>query len=213
MDKTAVTKIFKKICNFWFFHFHARSLEKLASFMPRETILYLESQFSMEKTVSKNDLLKSKNVYPYLYMETIGKFSGEKLLPKEFWENTLESGEVTTFDGDLVHSNLVFHAFECKTLGNNHDLYLGKDVLILVSVFGGFGKVCYATHNLNWALFSTASILSGEAVLEVYNAEIEHSTNREHLEMAENLIRGEFLQCLQYIILKLILNIYQLMTS
>ena len=48
----------------------------------------------------------------------------------------------------------------------------------------------YATYGLDCAHFYTASNLSGEAFLKVCNAEIELLTNREHLEVAENPIRG-----------------------
>ena len=165
------------------------SLENLANFSPKEKIIYLESQISMQKTVSQIDLLKKKGVYPYTYVDSFDKFSEEKLPSKEFWKNTLE-GEVNISDGDLEHANLVFQEFGCKTLGDNHDLYLHTDVLIQASAFEEFRKVCYATYGLDCVHLYMSSNLSGEAFLKVCNDEIELSTNREHLEMAENLIRG-----------------------
>ena len=92
------------------FKFKPNSLEKLASVLPRETFIYLESQFGMQKTASPIDVLKRKGVYPYTYMDTFNKFSEEKLPPKEFWKNTLQ-GEVPISDGNLEHANLVFQQF------------------------------------------------------------------------------------------------------
>ena len=73
-------------------------------------------------------------------------------------------------------------------MGDYHDLYLLTDVLIQASVFEEFRKVCYATYGPDCTHFYTASKLSGEAFLEICNAEIELLTDREHLELSENLI-------------------------
>ena len=75
-------------------------------------------------------------------------------------------------------------------LGDNHDFSLRANVLTLEPDFEEFHKVCYATYGLDCVHFYTASKLSGEAFLNFSNARIEVLTNREHLEMAENLIRG-----------------------
>ena len=123
-------------------------------------------------------------------MDTIDKFSEDKLPPKEFWRNTLEGGEITISDTELDHANFVFQEFDCKNLGRYHDLFLLTDVLILASVFEEFRKVCYATYGLDCTHSYNASNLSGEAFLKICNAEIEPLTDREHLEMAGNLIRG-----------------------
>ena len=64
------------------------------------------------------------------------------------------------------------------------------DILILASVFEEFRKVCYAAYGLDCTHLYTDSNVSGEAFLKVCNAEIELLTDREHLELAENLIRG-----------------------
>ena len=90
----------------------------------------------------------------------------------------------------MEHANLVFQEFDCKTLGDYHDLFLHTDVLILASVLEKFRKVCYATYGVGCVHFYKAPKLSGETFLKFCNAEIELLTNREHLEMAENLIRG-----------------------
>ena len=76
------------------------NLVKLASFVAKVKMTHLESQFSMQKTASHVDLLITKGVHPSTYTHTSDKFPGEKLLPKELWENPLEIGEVTISDGD-----------------------------------------------------------------------------------------------------------------
>ena len=181
-----------------------QSLDKLVGFLPQDKFIYLESQFNITihipaskfpdlntyKTPSQIDLLKRKGVYPYSYRDSFDKLAEEKLPPKGFWKNTFAGDEVKISDQVLQDASLVYQEFDCKTLGHYHDLYLHTDVLILASVFEEFIKVCYATYGLGCAHFYTASNLSGEAFLKVCNAEIELLTNREHLEVAENPIRG-----------------------
>ena len=53
-----------------------------------------------------------------------------------------------------------------------------------------FWKVCCATYGLDHVHFYTALKFSGEAFFKICNAKIELLSNRELLEMAENLIRG-----------------------
>ena len=191
VDKNGVIKnVYEDMRFLDSFKFMPQSLEKLAGFLPKEKFTYIESQVDMKKTSSQIELLKRKGVYPYTYMDTFDKFSEDKLPPKEFWRNTLEGGEITISDTELDHANFVFQEFDCKNLGDYHDLYLLTDVLILASVFEELRKVCYATYGLDCTHFYTASNLSGEAFLKICNAEIELLTVREHLEMAENLIRG-----------------------
>ena len=99
------------------------------------------------------DLLKRKSVYPYTYVDSFDKLSECELPAKEFWKNTLEAGEVTISDSDFDHAKLVFQEFDCKNLGDYHDLYLITDVLILASIFEEFRNVCYATYGLDCAHF------------------------------------------------------------
>ncbi|MEO1764425.1 MAG: DNA polymerase, partial [Cyanobacteria bacterium J06629_18] len=191
VDKNEVVKnVYEEMRFLDSFKFMPQSLDKLASFLPKDKFIYLESQFHTHKTPTQINLLKRKGVYPYSYMDSFDKFSEDKLPPKEFWKNTLEGGEISITDSDLQHANLVFQEYDCKTLGDYHDLYLHTDVLILASIFEEFRKVCHATYGLDCAHFYTASNLSGEAFLKVCNADIELLTDREHLEIAENLIRG-----------------------
>ena len=196
VDKNGVIKnVYEDMRFLDSFKFMPQSLEKLAGFLPKEKFTYLESQFDMKKTPSQIELLKRKGVYPYTYMDTFDKFSEGKLPPKEFWRNTLEGGEITISDTELDHANFVFQEFDCKNLGDYHGLFLLTDVLILASVFEEFEefrKVCFATYGLDCTHLNTASNLSGEAFHKICNAEIELLTDREHLEMAENLIRGGF---------------------
>ena len=53
-----------------------------------------------------------------------------------------------------------------------------------------FRTLCYNTYGLDSAHYFTCSHLSGDAFLKKCRADIELLTDREHLEMVENMIRG-----------------------
>ena len=88
------------------------------------------------------------------------------------------------------HADNVFQTFGCLNLGDYHDLYLKTDTLILACVFEEFRSLCYKTYALDSAHYFTCSHLSGDAFLKKCKADIELLTDREHLEMVENMIRG-----------------------
>ena len=95
VDKNEVVKnVYEEMRFLDSFKFMPQSLDKLASFLPKDKFLYLESQLHTHKTPTQIDLLKRKGVYPYSYMDSFDKFSEDKLPPKEFWKNTLEGGEI-----------------------------------------------------------------------------------------------------------------------
>ena len=53
-----------------------------------------------------------------------------------------------------------------------------------------FGRVCYETYKIDYAQYFTSSNLSGDAFLRTFKADLHLLTDREHLDTAENLIRG-----------------------
>ena len=85
---------------------------------------------------------------------------------------------------------LAYTGFGCQTLGEYSHLYLATDTLILSCVFEEFRRVCYETYKLDCAQYCTASNLSGDAYMRTCKADLHLLTAREHLNMAENLIRG-----------------------
>ena len=84
----------------------------------------------------------------------------------------------------------MYTRFGCQTLGEYSDLYLTTDTLILPCVFEEFRRVCYEAYRLDYAQNFTVRNLSGVAFLRTCKADFHLLTEREHLDMAENLIRG-----------------------
>ena len=85
-------------------------------------------------TISKgSDLLFKKGSYPYEYMDSRERFSEKRLPDKEKFYSKLNDEHIT--DEKYAHAQAVWEYFECKTLGDYHDLYVKADVALLADVF------------------------------------------------------------------------------
>ena len=171
------------------YRFMASSLEKLVSFLPKDSFHLLDLTFS-DHSQADCELLYQKGFYPYSYFDSHEKFNEKQLPPRRFWTNSLQDGAISISETEFEHAKHVFAVFNCETLGDYHDVYLISDTLLLACVFEAFRKMTFSTYGLDSAHFFTCSNLSGDAFLKVSGADVELLTNREHLEMAENLIRG-----------------------
>ena len=63
----------------------------------------------------------TKGVYPYDYMNSFARFEETKLPPKEKFYSKLYDGHIS--DEKYEHAQKVWDAFECKNMGEYHDLY------------------------------------------------------------------------------------------
>ena len=103
-----------------------------------------------ERQQERIDLLLRKDVYPYEYMTDGRKFEDVRLPSSEHFYNRLTETPVS--DEDYVHAQNVWSAFEMRTLGDYHDLYLKTDVLLLADVFENFRAMSlqyYEIHPCN----------------------------------------------------------------
>ena len=132
-------------------------------------------------------LLHQKMFYPY--SSIVWKLSGKILAQCTKRTNSLQDRLVSISPENFQHAN-VFQEFVCQILSSYHDLYLATDTLLLACVVEQFRKVTYFTYGLDTPHYYTFSHLSGDAFLKVIEAIVELPTDRSHLEMVENLIRG-----------------------
>ena len=103
------------------------SLDSLVSATPKESL-------KITSTISKgSDLLYKKGIYPYEYMDSWGRFSETKLPDKEKFYSKLNDEHITA--EEYAHAQTVWESFECKTLGDYHDLYVKTDVALLADVY------------------------------------------------------------------------------
>src|SRR5215208_1566442 len=98
----------------------------------------------------KVDLLLRKGVYPYEWVDSIEKFLVKGLPPIEDFYTTL-GGSIS--QEDYKHAQKVWKAFDCKTFGDYHDIYLKGDVMQLCDVFESFRDTAMEYYGLDPAYY------------------------------------------------------------
>ena len=171
------------------FRFMGSSLVKLLSYLPAENFSLLDNHFPQHCS-EHLQLLHGKGFYPYSYFDSHESFQEKSLPSVEKRTNSLQDGQVLITPDDFQHATKVLQKFGCENLGSYHDLYLTTETLVLACVVEQFPKVTYSTYGLDSAHYYACSHLSGDASLKVSKAGVKLLTDRSHLEMAENLIRG-----------------------
>ena len=132
-------------------------------------------------------LLHGKGFYPYSYMDTFRKFKLKKLPLKKCCVDKLKSGKVTITEDDCKKAKLIFEKFDCRNMGDYHDLYLTVDTLQLACWFERLRAVCLDSYSLYCAQYQSAPHLAGDAVLKICHPDLELLTDRDHLDLAEKL--------------------------
>ena len=115
--------------------------------MSDEDFKYLVEEFS-----SKNlELLKRKGDYPYEYMNSFERFNEENLSARKYFYSSTKDGKIDDdrkiSDGhisvkDYLTCEKIWDKFEMKNMGDYHNHYLKKDVLLLADVFEKFIATC-----------------------------------------------------------------------
>ena len=80
--------------------------------------------------------------------------------------------------------------FNCKTLGDYHDLYLITDVVLLADVFQTFRKTCLGSYKLDPLHYYTAPGLSWDALLKYTKSDLELLTDMNMHLFIEKGMRG-----------------------
>ena len=125
------------------------NLDKLVKNLSDEDFKYLVEEFG-----SKNlELLKQKSAYPYEYMNTFERFNEKKLPPKKYFYSSKKDGKI-------------WYKFNIKDIGDYHDHYLKKDILLL-AVFEKFIDTCLKFYWLDPCHYFTSPGLSWDAMLKL----------------------------------------------
>ncbi len=181
-------KVFETLRFIDSFKFMSTSLEGLVSNLPENSLGLLDEHFAWNP--EHVELLHQKGFYPYSYMSGPEKFDDVALPPISEWKNTLAGEQVTISTKDYEHAQKIFTLFGCKNMRDYHNLYLAVDTLQLACVVEHFREATFQSYGLDAAQYFSASNISGDAFLKISAADVELITERNHLEMAENLKRG-----------------------
>ena len=154
------------------------SFDSLVRATPKESL-------KITSTISNgSELLYKKGIYPYEYMDSWARFSETSLPDKQMFYSKLNDEHIT--EDEYAHAQKVRETFECKTLGDYHDLYVKTDV----DVFENFRKLCLEQYGLDLAHYFTSPGLSWDALLKKTGVELELFTDLEKHLFVERGIRG-----------------------
>ena len=163
-------------------NFMQRSLDSLVEVTPKE-------ELKITKSISKcSELLYKKGIYPYEYVDSFEKFAETSLPPKEELYSSLNDQHIS--EEEYTHAKEVWKTFDCKTLGDYHDLYVKTDVALLADVFENFRKLCLKQYGLDPAHYFTSPGLSWDALLKMTGVNLELLTDHDMHLFVERGIRG-----------------------
>ena len=100
------------------------SLDKLVKNLSDEDFKYLVKEFGPDNL----KILKQKGAYPYEYMNSFKKFDEDKLP-----DGKISDGHISI--KDYMTCEKIWIMFNIKNMGDYHDHFLKKDVLLLADVF------------------------------------------------------------------------------
>ena len=116
------------------------SLDKLVKSLSDEDFKYLVKEFGPENL----KLLKQKGAYSYEYMNSFERFNEEKLFARKYFCSSTKKEKINEDDKisdghisieDYLTCEKIWNKFEIKNMGDYHDHYLKKDLLLLADVF------------------------------------------------------------------------------
>ena len=163
-------------------NFMLRSLDSLVEVTPKEAL-------KITKSISNcSDLLYKKGIYPYEYVDSLEKFTETSLPSKEEFYSSLNDQHIS--EEEYTHAKEVWKTFDCKTLGDYHDLYVKTDVALLADVFENFRELCLKRYGLDPAHYFTSPGLSWDALLKMTGVNLELLTDHDMHLFVERGIRG-----------------------
>ena len=119
-------------------------------------------------------------------MDEWEKFKETALPEKEEFFCNLNMEDIT--DVDYMHAKRVCKDFEIKNVGEDHDLYLKSDTLLLADVFENFGKMCLKIYHLDHVKFLSPPRLAWPSALKNTEVKLELLTDIDMLLMVEKNI-------------------------
>ena len=154
------------------------SLDKLVKNLSDEDFKYLVEEFGSENL----ELLKQKDAYPYEYMNSFERFNEEKLPARKYFYSSTKDGKIgddgKISDGhisvkDYLTCEKIWDKFEMKNMGDYHDHYLKKDVLLLADVFEKFIDTCLKFYGLDPCHYFSFPGLSWDAMLKMTGVKLQ----------------------------------------
>ena len=200
-------------------------LEKYMAFLRGKNLVFIDSMQFMNssldrlvKNLSDEDfkdlveesgseilgLLKQKGAYPYEYMNSFGRFNEEKLPARKYFYSSAKDRKIGNdgkkSDGHISFKDYstcekVWDKFDVKNMGDYHDHYLKKDVLLLADVFETFIDTCLKFYGLDPGHYFSSPGLSWDAMLKMTGVKLEKISDVDKYLFIQRTKRRNFLHC------------------
>ena len=148
------------------------SLDKLVKNLSDEDFKYLVKEFGSENL----ELLKQKGAYPYESMNSFEGFKGKKIAARNYFFSLTKKGKIGDDGkkscGHISYKNYlicekIWDKFDIKGMGDYHDHYLKKDVLLLADVFEKLIDTCLRIYRFDPCHYFSSPGLSWDAMLKM----------------------------------------------
>ena len=156
---------------------------------------YLTKEFD-----SKNlELLEQKGAYPYAYMNNFKRFNEEKMPDKKCFYSSARNKTTGDIDEKLdghisdeyyLTCNKIWNELNMKDMGDYHDHYLKKVVLLLGDLFEKFVDTYLKFHKLDLCHYLRSPGLSWDAMLKVTGVKLEKIFDIDMYLFIEKGLRG-----------------------
>ena len=140
--------------------------------------------------------LLRKGVYPYEYMDSWEKFNENSIPHKEAYYSKLNEEDIS--NADYAHVQNLWEVFKIKDIGDDHDLYVQNDTLLLADVFENFRDKCVEIYGLDLARFLSAPRLAWQACLKKTEVKLELLTDIDMLLIIDGIIGGIWREIYRY---------------
>ena len=171
------------------------SLDKLLKNLVDKDFKYLIKEFGTENL----DLLKEKDAYPYEYMNSFKRFNEDKLCARKYFYSSTKDKKISE-DGKISDGHVsiedymvcekIWDRFKMKNMGDYHDHYLKKDVLLLADVFENFIDTCLKYYELDSCHYFSAPGLSWDAMLKMTDVKLEKISDIDQYLFIQKGLRG-----------------------
>ena len=110
-------------------------------------LIDLQTHEFCNKDINRFFLLLKKRIYHYEYIDSWKRFYETSLPDKEAFYSTLNMEGILSVD--YRHAKRVYKEFKLENVGDNHNLYIQSDTLLLTDVFENFRNKCIEIYELD----------------------------------------------------------------
>jgi len=180
---------FKKGCFFLKFidtyRFLSTSLRHLVEILPESELKHTKIQYPDQDQFK---FAKSKNYFPYEYLDSIDKLKDKELPGHQLFFSSLDDTNIT--EDEYKFAQEAWNTFNCETLEDYLRTYCKIDVLLLADCFQTFRSECIKNYQMDPAYCVSLPGFTFEAFLKKSRVELELLYNSDLYQFFEYSIKG-----------------------